>query len=41
MLGPVDEVPYPQPYGSDKNEADIAVSGLVVSGCQSAAVLEL
>ncbi len=40
-LGHVDEVPCPQPYGSDKNEADIAVGGLVVSGGQSAAVLEL
>jgi hypothetical protein len=40
-LGPVDEVPHPQPDGGDEDEAEIAVGGLVVSGGQSAAVLEL
>src|SRR3990167_2231400 len=40
-LGSVDKVTYPEAHGSDKNEADVAVRGLVVSGGQSAAMLEL
>lgn len=40
-LGSVDEVPDPESGGSDKDEAEVAVGGLVVSGGQSAAVLEL
>ena len=40
-LGPVDEVPDPYSGGGDEDEADVAVGGLVVSGGQSAAVLEL
>ena len=41
MLGPVDEVPDPQTCGCDEDETEVAVGGLVVSGSQSAAVLEL
>ena len=40
-LGSVDKMPDPQTGGCDKDEGDIAVGGLVVSGGQSAAVLEL
>ena len=40
-LGSVDEVPDPQSGGGDEDEADVAVGGLVVSGGQSSAVLEL
>jgi hypothetical protein len=40
-LGSVDEVPDPESGGSDKDEAEVAVGGLVVSGGQSATVLEL
>jgi hypothetical protein len=40
-LGGVDEVPDPQSYGCDEDEAEEAVGGLVISGGESAAVLEL
>jgi len=39
-LGPVDEVTDPQSGRCDKDEAEVAVGGLVVSCGQSAAVLE-
>jgi hypothetical protein len=40
-LGPVDEVPDPQSGGGDEDEAKIAVGGLIVTGGEPAAVLQL
>ena len=40
-LGGVDKVPDPETDGCDEDEAEEAVGGLVVSGCQSSAVFQL
>ena len=40
-LGGVDKVPDPEADGCDEDEAEEAVGGLVVSGCQSSAVFQL